>query len=141
MASLVPCPAPHRLSDSAFNSLRLWVLVALCLLRLLVTRPHLQAYLCLAKSRVEQLRREAGCIAAREIQQRVREPVVGGAWGAGWGFPSFRLGGPPKSRGSPATAACPPGGPGLLLRDGGQPAVPDAARPHPQLHAAAQNPW
>ncbi|XP_037362136.1 transmembrane protein 161A [Talpa occidentalis] len=59
------------LSDSAFDSLRLWVLVALCLLRLAVTRPHLQAYLCLAKSRVEQLRREAGRIEAREIQQRV----------------------------------------------------------------------
>ncbi|XP_020036924.1 transmembrane protein 161A isoform X2 [Castor canadensis] len=59
------------LSDSGFDSLRLWVLVALCLLRLAVTRPHLQAYLCLAKSRVEQLRREAGRIEAREIQQRV----------------------------------------------------------------------
>ncbi|XP_054434896.1 transmembrane protein 161A isoform X3 [Pteronotus mesoamericanus] len=59
------------LSDSAFDSLRLWVLVALCLLRLAVTRPHLQAYLCLAKGRVEQLRREAGCIEACEIQRRV----------------------------------------------------------------------
>nr|XP_058917713.1 transmembrane protein 161A isoform X2 [Kogia breviceps] len=59
------------LSDSAFNSLRLWMLVALCLLRLAVTRPHLQAYLCLAKARVEQLRREAGRIEAREIQRRV----------------------------------------------------------------------
>ncbi|XP_012584774.1 PREDICTED: transmembrane protein 161A isoform X3 [Condylura cristata] len=59
------------LSDSAFDSIRLWVLVALCLLRLAVTRPHLQAYLCLAKSRVEQLRREAGRIEAREIQRRV----------------------------------------------------------------------
>uniref|UniRef100_A0A8C0NBF5 Transmembrane protein 161A n=2 Tax=Canis lupus familiaris TaxID=9615 RepID=A0A8C0NBF5_CANLF len=59
------------LSDSAFDSLRLWVLVALCLLRLAVTRPHLQAYLCLAKARVEQLRREAGRIEAREIQRRV----------------------------------------------------------------------
>ncbi|KAF6097734.1 transmembrane protein 161A [Phyllostomus discolor] len=59
------------LSDSAFDSLRLWVLVALCLLRLAVTRPHLQAYLCLAKGRVEQLRREAGCIKACEIQRRV----------------------------------------------------------------------
>ncbi|XP_064336124.1 transmembrane protein 161A isoform X2 [Camelus dromedarius] len=59
------------LSDSAFDSLRLWVLVALCLLRLGVTRPHLQAYLCLAKARVEQLRREAGRIEAREIQRRV----------------------------------------------------------------------
>ncbi|XP_066206753.1 transmembrane protein 161A isoform X3 [Saccopteryx leptura] len=59
------------LSDSAFDSLRLWALVALCLLRLAVTRPHLQAYLCLAKARVEQLRREAGHIEACEIQRRV----------------------------------------------------------------------
>ncbi|KAM5190668.1 transmembrane protein 161A isoform 4-T4 [Callospermophilus lateralis] len=59
------------LSDSAFDSMRLWVLVVLCLLRLAVTRPHLQAYLCLAKARVEQLRREAGRIEAREIQRRV----------------------------------------------------------------------
>ncbi|KAM7142207.1 transmembrane protein 161A isoform 2-T2 [Molossus nigricans] len=59
------------LSDSAFDSLRLWVLVALCLLRLAVIRPHLQAYLCLAKARVEQLRREAGRIEACEIQRRV----------------------------------------------------------------------
>ncbi|XP_062034695.1 transmembrane protein 161A isoform X2 [Lepus europaeus] len=59
------------LSDAAFDSARLWVLVALCLLRLAVTRPHLQAYLCLAKARVEQLRKEAGRIEAREIQRRV----------------------------------------------------------------------
>ncbi|KAM6217906.1 transmembrane protein 161A isoform 2-T2 [Rhynchocyon petersi] len=59
------------LSDSAFDSARLWVLVVLCLLRLVVTRPHLQAYLGLAKVRVEQLRREAGRIEAREIQRRV----------------------------------------------------------------------
>ncbi|PNJ28292.1 TMEM161A isoform 13, partial [Pongo abelii] len=59
-----------QLSDSAFDSGRLWLLVVLCLLRLAVTRPHLQAYLCLAKARVEQLRREAGRIEAREIQQR-----------------------------------------------------------------------
>lgn len=53
------------------------MLVALCLLRLAVTRPHLQAYLCLAKARVEQLRREAGRIEAREIQRRVWAPKVG----------------------------------------------------------------
>lgn len=58
-------------SEGAFDSLRLWALVVLCLLRLAVTRPHLQAYLCLAKARVEQLRKEAGRIEAREIQQRV----------------------------------------------------------------------
>lgn len=78
-----------RLSDSAFDSMRLWMLVVLCLLRLAVTRPHLQAYLCLAKARVEQLRREAGRIEAREIQRRVgkpqagREPEVLGPWGVG----------------------------------------------------------
>lgn len=43
-------------------------------MRLAVTRPHLQAYLCLAKARVEQLRKEAGRIEAREIQQRVCTP-------------------------------------------------------------------
>lgn len=85
-ALLAPSPSPHRLSDSAFDSMRLWVLVALCLLRLAVTRPHLQAYLCLAKSRVEQLRREAGRIEAREIQRRVRLPIEEGNWGAEWGF-------------------------------------------------------
>uniref|UniRef100_A0A2K5VGR1 Transmembrane protein 161A n=1 Tax=Macaca fascicularis TaxID=9541 RepID=A0A2K5VGR1_MACFA len=63
------------LSDSAFDSGRLWLLVVLCLLRLAVTRPHLQAYLCLAKARVEQLRREAGRIEAREIQRRVWTPA------------------------------------------------------------------
>ncbi|XP_069864644.1 transmembrane protein 161A isoform X2 [Dipodomys merriami] len=55
------------LSDAAFDTARLWALVALCLLRLAVTRPHLQAYLCLARARVEQLRREAGRIEAREV--------------------------------------------------------------------------
>lgn len=74
-----PSPLSRRLSDSEFDSLRLWVLVALCLLRLAVTRPHLQAYLCLAKARVEQLRREAGRIEAREIQQRVRPGREGGS--------------------------------------------------------------
>ena len=75
-ASLTPSRLSHRLSDSAFDSLRLWVLVVLCLLRLSVTRPHLQAYLCLAKARVERLRREAGRIEAREIQRRV--PTLAG---------------------------------------------------------------
>uniref|UniRef100_A0A2K5QR10 Transmembrane protein 161A n=1 Tax=Cebus imitator TaxID=2715852 RepID=A0A2K5QR10_CEBIM len=59
------------LSDSAFDSGRFWLLVVLCLLWLVVTRSHLQAYLCLAKAHVEQLQREAGHIEAREIQRRV----------------------------------------------------------------------
>lgn len=80
-----------RPSEGAFDSLRLWVLVALCLLRLAVTRPHLQAYLCLAKARVGQLRKEAGRIEAREIQQRVCAPPGTGLGqrGPGCGVPSL----------------------------------------------------
>ncbi|KAK7805186.1 hypothetical protein U0070_004312 [Myodes glareolus] len=79
-----------RPSEGAFDSLRLWVLVVLCLLRLVVTRSHLQAYLCLAKTRVEQLRKEAGRIEAREIQQRVCTPsgTVPGLKGPGRGVPA-----------------------------------------------------
>lgn len=75
------------------------MLVALCLLRLAVTRPHLQAYLCLAKSRVEQLQREAGRIEAREIQRRVRVPTGEGTWGAEWGFQSLWPGVNPSPEG------------------------------------------
>ncbi|XP_001370761.4 transmembrane protein 161A [Monodelphis domestica] len=59
------------LTDSAFDTVRLWVVLVLCLLRLAVTRPHLQAYLCLAQRWVEQMRKEAGRISALEIQRRI----------------------------------------------------------------------
>ncbi|XP_042717920.2 transmembrane protein 161A isoform X3 [Chrysemys picta bellii] len=59
------------MSDSAYNSTRLWTIVALCLLRLAMTRHHLQAYLQLAERWVEQMKREAGRITALEIQRRV----------------------------------------------------------------------
>ncbi|KAM9102356.1 transmembrane protein 161A [Sarcophilus harrisii] len=117
------------LSDSAFDSLRLWLVLALCLLRLAVTRPHLQAYLCLAQRWVEQMRKEAGRIGALEIQRRITRiycyvsvvslqylaPLIltlhltlllktlgGYSWGLG---PSSRPPGPPPA---PAPAA-PPG--------------------------------
>ncbi len=60
-----------RLSSSAFNSVRLWTIVVLCVLRLLLTRYHLQAYLNLAQKWVEQMRKEAGRIAAIDIQRKV----------------------------------------------------------------------
>lgn len=123
---LGPCCRP---SEGAFDSLRLWVLVVLCLLRLAVTRPHLQAYLCLAKARVEQLRKEAGRIEAREIQQRVCTPEGAWSWGPCLG----------KTTPTAASTASPPGGPGLLLCDGGEPSVPDATHPHSALHTAAQD--
>ncbi|KAM9174181.1 transmembrane protein 161A [Mergus octosetaceus] len=59
------------MSDSAYNTARLWTIVGLCLLRLAVTRHHLQAYLGLAERWVEQMRREAGRIAAVEIQRKI----------------------------------------------------------------------
>uniref|UniRef100_A0A8C8RXD9 Transmembrane protein 161A n=1 Tax=Pelusios castaneus TaxID=367368 RepID=A0A8C8RXD9_9SAUR len=59
------------MSDTAYNSTRLWTLIALCLLRLAVTRYHLQAYLRLAERWVEQMKREAGRISILEIQRRV----------------------------------------------------------------------
>lgn len=57
--------------SSVFNSVRLWTVVALCVLRLLVTRYHLQAYLNLAQKWVEQMKKEAGRIAAIDIQRKV----------------------------------------------------------------------
>ncbi|KAL8177600.1 UNVERIFIED_CONTAM: hypothetical protein K2H54_014124 [Gekko kuhli] len=59
------------MSDAAYNSFRLWVIVALCLLRLATIHLHLQAYLNLAPRWVEQMKREAGRISVLEIQQRI----------------------------------------------------------------------
>uniref|UniRef100_A0A671M5P9 Transmembrane protein 161A n=1 Tax=Sinocyclocheilus anshuiensis TaxID=1608454 RepID=A0A671M5P9_9TELE len=52
---------------SAFNSVRLWTIVVLCVLRLLLTRYHLQAYLNLAQKWVEQMKKEAGRIAVTRV--------------------------------------------------------------------------
>ncbi|XP_014823263.1 PREDICTED: transmembrane protein 161A [Poecilia mexicana] len=58
-------------SSAAFDSMRLWIIVALCALRLVLTRYHLQAYLNLAQKWVEQMKKEAGRIAAIDIQRKV----------------------------------------------------------------------
>ncbi|XP_061593728.1 transmembrane protein 161A [Cololabis saira] len=57
--------------SAAFDSVRLWVIVALCALRVGLVRYHLQAYLNLAQKWVEQMRKEAGRIAAIDIQRKV----------------------------------------------------------------------
>ncbi|XP_054835075.1 transmembrane protein 161A [Eublepharis macularius] len=59
------------MSDAAYNSFRLWAIVALCLLRLAMIHHHLQAYLNLAPRWVEQMKREAGRISVLEIQRRI----------------------------------------------------------------------
>lgn len=64
-------PPSRRVPSEAFDSLRLWLIVASCALRLALTRYHLQAYLNLAQKWVEQMKREAGRIAAIDIQRKV----------------------------------------------------------------------
>lgn len=64
-----------RVPSAAFDSLRLWIIVALCVLRLALTRYHLQAYLNLAQKWVEQMKKEAGRIAAIDIQRKVRHKI------------------------------------------------------------------
>lgn len=57
--------------------MRLWIIVLLCVLRLLLTRYHMQAYLNLAQKWVEQMKKEAGRIAAIDIQRKVRFSIDG----------------------------------------------------------------
>ncbi|XP_076009525.1 transmembrane protein 161A [Genypterus blacodes] len=57
--------------SASFDAMRLWIIVALCLLRLSLTRYHMQAYLNLAPKWVEQMKKEAGRIAAIDIQRKV----------------------------------------------------------------------
>ncbi|GAA6222317.1 transmembrane protein 161A [Lates japonicus] len=57
--------------SAVFDSMRLWIIVVLCVLRLALTRYHLQAYLNLAQKWVEQMKKEAGRIAAIDIQRKV----------------------------------------------------------------------
>ncbi|KAM6963432.1 transmembrane protein 161A [Aplochiton taeniatus] len=59
------------ISSANFDTVRLWTVVVLCLLRLAVVRYHLQAYLNLAQKWVEQMKKEAGRIAAIDIQRKV----------------------------------------------------------------------
>ncbi|XP_030640610.1 transmembrane protein 161A [Chanos chanos] len=59
------------ISSATFDSVRLWTVVVLCLLRLALTRYHLQAYLNLAQKWVGQMKKEAGRIAAIDIQRKV----------------------------------------------------------------------
>ncbi|KAM4708923.1 transmembrane protein 161A [Discoglossus pictus] len=59
------------MSNSGYNTFRLWIIVILCLLRFALTRYHLQAYLGLAERWVDQMKREAGRISMLEIQRKI----------------------------------------------------------------------
>ena len=71
LCPVAPLSLSLRVSSEAFDSVRLWVIVTLCVIRLLLTRYHLQAYLNLAQKWVEQMKKEAGRIATIDIQRKV----------------------------------------------------------------------
>ncbi|XP_070981409.1 transmembrane protein 161A-like isoform X3 [Oncorhynchus clarkii lewisi] len=60
-----------HMSSAMFDSVRLWTVVVLCCLRLALTRYHMQAYLNLSQKWVDQMKKEAGRIAAIDIQRKV----------------------------------------------------------------------
>ncbi|UYV69467.1 TMEM161A [Cordylochernes scorpioides] len=65
------------LTEAGFDSLRLWLLVAVALLRLALLRPYLQAHLNLAPEKVGRLQKEAGRISNIDLQRTVSTPPRG----------------------------------------------------------------
>lgn len=60
-----------RMSEKTYDTLRLWVILLLCVLRLAMMRYHLQAYLNLAQKGVLQMKKEAGRISTVDLQKMV----------------------------------------------------------------------
>lgn len=61
----------HRMSEDTFDTIRLWIIILLCVLRLAMMRHHLQAYLNLAQKSVDQMKKEAGRISMVDLQKMV----------------------------------------------------------------------
>lgn len=61
----------HRMSEDTFDTIRLWIIILLCILRLAMMRHHLQAYLNLAQKNVDQMKKEVGRISMVELQKMV----------------------------------------------------------------------
>lgn len=59
------------MTEDAFDTIRLWIIISLCGLRLMMMRYHLQAYLNLAQKCVDQMKKEAGRISTMELQKMV----------------------------------------------------------------------
>lgn len=60
-----------RMTEQTYDTLRLWVIILMCMLRLAMMRHHLQAYLNLAKKGVDQMKKEAGRISTVDLQKMV----------------------------------------------------------------------
>ena len=59
------------MSEDTFDTVRLWIIILLCALRLAMMRSHLQAYLNLAQKSVDQMKKEAGRISTVDLQKMV----------------------------------------------------------------------
>uniref|UniRef100_A0A8C5TN15 Uncharacterized protein n=1 Tax=Malurus cyaneus samueli TaxID=2593467 RepID=A0A8C5TN15_9PASS len=60
-----------QMSEDTFDTIRLWIIILLCALRLAMMRHHLQAYLNLAQKSVDQMKKEAGRISMVDLQKMV----------------------------------------------------------------------
>uniref|UniRef100_A0AAX7U654 Transmembrane protein 161B n=1 Tax=Astatotilapia calliptera TaxID=8154 RepID=A0AAX7U654_ASTCA len=59
------------MTEQTYDTLRLWAIVLMCVLRLAMMRHHLQAYLNLAQKGVDQMKKEAGRISTVDLQKMV----------------------------------------------------------------------
>ncbi|XP_075448891.1 transmembrane protein 161B isoform X3 [Ascaphus truei] len=61
------------MTEDTFDTIRLWIIILFCALRLAMLRHHLQAYLNLAQKSVDQMKKEAGRISTMELQKMVAQ--------------------------------------------------------------------
>ena len=59
------------MTEDTYDTLRLWAIILMCMLRLAMMRHHLQAYLNLAQKGVDQMKKEAGRISTVDLQKMV----------------------------------------------------------------------
>ncbi|XP_061584995.1 transmembrane protein 161B isoform X3 [Cololabis saira] len=59
------------MTEQTYDTLRLWVIILMCVLRLALMRRHLQAYLNLAQKSMDQMKKEAGRISTVDLQKMV----------------------------------------------------------------------
>lgn len=60
-----------RMTEDTYDTLRLWAIILMCVLRLAMMRHHMQAYLNLAQKSVDQMKKEAGRISTVDLQKMV----------------------------------------------------------------------
>ncbi|KAL9822713.1 LOW QUALITY PROTEIN: transmembrane protein 161B-like [Geothlypis trichas] len=61
------------MSEDTFDTMRLWIIILLCALRLVMMHSHLQAYLNLAQKFMDQVKKEASRISTIDLQKMVAQ--------------------------------------------------------------------